>query len=140
MVHKELSGKRETYGSKPLSKGNNLGVRLVGVIEERGVTGVIPEPEHEVTESGAHPVPELVSVDVVVHRPVQDQVWEVLDGVHQGSFVLGVWDGPDSDIWVLTGNGTHPGVLDSLVELITVSNARLGELLCGGSESGEGWI
>jgi hypothetical protein len=71
---------------------------------------------------------------------VQNEVWEFLAGGHQSGFVLGVRDGPNPDIRVLTGNGTHPTVLGSLIQLVTESDARLGERLGGGSESGEGWV
>jgi len=126
--------------TEPLRKGNNLRVGLFGIVKERGVTGVLPEPEHEVPEVGVHEVSKLSSIDVLVHSTVQNEVRDSLTGCHQSGFVLGVWDGPVPDIRVLAGNGTHPAVLDSLIQFIPVSNARLGELLGGRSEIGEGWI
>ena len=101
---------------------------------------VVPEPKHEVAEVGVHEVPQLASVDMVVHSTVQNEVWEGLAGGHQSSFILGMREGPIPDIRILTGNGAHPAVLDSLIQLITKSHARLGKFLRGRSEISERWV
>ena len=67
IVYIQSSGKSGTHGFKPVSKGNNMGIRLIWVIEERSVTGVRPESKDEVAEVGVHEGPELPPVDVLVH-------------------------------------------------------------------------
>lgn len=115
---------REAHETKPVSKGNNVSVGFVEAISEQGVTGILQEPGGEVAEVGAHVVSELLSVDKLVHSTAQSKVWKGLGGTHQRRFVLGMWEGPGPDIWMLTGNSTHPGVLGSQVQLITVSYSR----------------
>ena len=126
--------------TEPLRKGDDLRVGPFGIVKERGMTGVLPHPEHEVPEIGVHEVPNLFSVDKFVHSAVQNEVGDGLAGGHQSSFVLGVWEGPVPDIRVLTGKGTHLAVLDSLIQFIPVSNESLDELLDGRSEISEGWV
>jgi hypothetical protein len=104
------------------------------------VAGIIPEPERKILKVGIHEASELGSVDVVVHSAVQNKIWELLDRGHQSTFILGVWDGPSPDIRVLSSNGAHPAVLRTLIQLITVGHARLGERFGGRSKSSEGWV
>ena len=136
----KTSNKWKTHMAKPLRKGNNLGVGILGVVKERGMAGVIPDPERKVPEVGVHERPELSAVDVLVQSAVQNEVRDGMARSHQSTLVLGVWDGPIPDIRVLTSNGTHPAVLDSLIQFIPVSDTRLGELLGSRSEISEGWI
>ena len=101
---------------------------------------VLPEPEHKVPKVRVHEGPELHSLDVVVPSAVQNEVRDRLADGHQSAFVLGVGDGPIPDIRMLTSKGTHPTVLDPLIQPIPVSNTRLDKLLGSGSEQSEGWV
>ena len=67
---------RKAHETKPVSKDNNLSVGFVGAIPERGVTGILQEPEDEVTEVGVHVISELLSVEDLAHSPMQNKVWE----------------------------------------------------------------
>ena len=131
---------RKTHITKPVSEGDNLAVDLVGVVEEQSVAGVVPKPEYEVAKVAVHVIPEQSSVDVVVQSAVQNEVRNSLACGHQSSFVLGVRDGPNSDIRVLSGNRTHPAVLGSLIQLIPIRHARFSELLSGSSELIKGGV
>src|SRR5258705_6520524 len=104
------------------------------------MTSVIPELELEVTKPRLHPFPELFSVNVLVQSTMQHEVWEGAGGIHQSRFVLGMWDGPNSDIGMLTSDGTHPAVFSFLVQFVTTGHAGLCKFLCGGSEKSERWI
>ena len=101
------------------------------------MANVIPDPEDEIAKVLVHVCPELDAIDVLVHVAVENEVGEVRAGLHQGGLILGVADRPNTNVWILPGNSTHPGVLDSLVEFIPKGNTRLGELLSNGTELSE---
>lgn len=140
MTKKKQWEKTYSVVTEPCSKINDLFVRLVRVIPERSVAGVVPEFELEVTKAGLHPCLELISIDVLVQSAVQHEIRESFGGIHQSGFVLDMWDAPIPDIWMLTSDGTHPAVFSCLVQFVTVSHAGLGEFLYGGSEICERWI
>ena len=126
--------------TEPLSKINNLLIRLVRVLPERGMTGLLPEPEYDVAKTRGHPVLELLSVDKFVQSTMQDEVWKCLGLVHQSSFVLGMWAGPNPHMRILTSNGTHPAVFGILIELVSVSHAGLNKFFRDGSKISDGRI
>ena len=128
------------YPTEPLGESDNLLVRVGGGIEEGSMANVVPEPEDVVTEVLLHKGLELDAVDVLVHGAVENEVGKSRAGLHQGGFVLGVGNRPNTNVWVLTGNGSHPRVLGCLIELISKGDARLGELLGSRTEVGEGRV
>lgn len=120
-----------------MSEIDNERVGLVGGIKEGSMADVVPDVEVEVAKVGIHEGLELLAVDVMVHGAMENEVGKGLLILQQGSLVLGVINRPSTDIWVLPGNGTHPRVLDTLVEFIPIGNTRLGKRLSGGAESVE---
>jgi len=104
------------------------------------MANVVPEPEDIIAEVLLHIGFELEAIDVLIHGAMKNEVGKGLASLHQGGLTLGVGDRPNANVRVLAGDGTHPGVLGSLVKLIPEGNARFGKLLIGGSKLGEGGI
>jgi hypothetical protein len=110
-----------------IGESDDLPVGFVRGIKEGSVADVVPEIEVDVTKVLGHEGLELLAVDMVVHVAVENEVRKSLLDLQQGSFVLSVWDRPSADVRVLSGNGTHPRILDTLVEFVPEGDARLGE-------------
>ena len=125
------------YLIESLSESDNLLVCIGGGVEEGSMANIVPEPEDIVTEVLLHEGLKLDAIDVLVHVAMEDEVGKGRAGLHQGGLVLGVGDRPNTNVWVLARDGAHPRVLRCLVEFISESNARLGELLRGGTKIGE---
>ena len=117
-----------------ISKIYNLRVGLLGGIKEGSVTNVVPEVEVNVTKVGEHEGLELLAIDMVVHIAMENEVRKGLLDLQQGGLILVVSDRPSTDVRVLPSNGTHPSVLDMLVEFIPEGNARLGECFGSGTK------
>ena len=120
-----------------VGESNNLPVGFVWCIKEGSVANVVPEVEVDVTKVLGHKVLELLAIDVVVHVAVEDEVRESFLHLQQGGFILSVRNRPSTDVRVLPGNGTHPSILDTLVEFVTEGNAGLGKGFSSGTKIGE---
>ena len=124
-------------GAVLLGEFDNFAVGLVGGIKEGGVANIIPEEEVDFAEVCGHEVLELLAIDVMVHGTVENEVGKGILGLQQGSLVLSMRDRPSTDVRVLLCDGTHPRILDQLVELVPISNARLGESFGGSAKLSE---
>jgi len=101
------------------------------------MASVSQEHKCEIAKVIFHVGLELGAIDVLILVAVDNEVGEGSAGCHQGGLVLLVGDRQGTDEWVLVSKDAHPLVSGLLVEFIPKGNARLGKLLCSGTEVGE---
>jgi len=103
-------------------------VKFLWLVEEGGVSAMIPHVEFHVLEVTVHEFLQFVAENVLVHGPMKDEERKlVLDGEKRG-FVLSSREGKQSDSRVLPRGTSHPCVLGQLRHLFGVCDARLDEL------------